>query len=95
MLPQKFSAATTCSRPPPAPAPAVALGPLSSQPARNAATDAQATIANMRGRAGHAARLRERERHPSPWVLTATAHPIKTESYSCLGIPPRPRGLGV
>ncbi len=66
MLPQKFSAATTLSLPAPAPVPAVALDPLLSQPARNAASKAQTTTANMRGRTGHTARTREWERHPSP-----------------------------
>ena len=67
MLPQKFSAATTRSRPPfPVPVPTVALEPLLSQPASPAAIDAQASTTKMRGRAGHTARLRERERRPSP-----------------------------
>jgi len=77
MLPQKFSAATTLSLAPPPPVPAVALDPLLSQPASPAASDTQATTANMRGRAGHALRFRARERHPSPCLCAVTCPPYQ------------------
>src|SRR5690349_10480673 len=89
MLPQKFSAATTLDPVPPPPA--VALRPLLSQPAANAAIDTHAASTLIRGRAARTTRVRERERHTLPRILIArgpTYH--KTESHSWLDVvPPR------
>src|SRR5271169_5092742 len=63
MLPQKFSAATTCSRdaPPPELLPTPEL-PLAHPPV-NAASDTRTTAAHIRGRACRPAQRGERERY--------------------------------